>query len=187
MEYEPADFVWLPEQSQRLLAFACTRMVRSYKPVLTRILLNQLPQTEIPLARIQDEFVDFYLQREAAGLPIERRGSFFSQGGGVDPEAARLTARKILRFVFQRHDFLLVTKQGVSLTHSQAWSGFTDRAVLARARDCLKKVTIAFFERIELEGEAVYGQSQRDIAADAHEMVFLLPDPDDGDDLFILP
>lgn len=187
MEYEPADFVWLPEQSQRLLAFACTRMVRSYKPVLTRILLNQLPQTEIPLARIQDEFVDFYLQREAAGLPIERRGSFFSQGGGVDREAARVTARDVLRLVFNRHGFVRLKNRSVNLGSSDVWSELADGAIMTAVLDCLEKAVVEFYSRIELEGEAVYGRPQRDFAADAHEMVFLLPGPDDGDDMFILP
>ncbi|MGD9520091.1 MAG: hypothetical protein AB7W28_11325, partial [Armatimonadota bacterium] len=33
----------LPEASQELIRFACTRMVHSYKPVLTRIFLDVLP------------------------------------------------------------------------------------------------------------------------------------------------
>jgi len=54
------------------------------------------------------------------------------------------------------------------------------------ARDALRRALSCFYERIELQGEAVYGRSENGDTADAHEMVFLLPGPDDADDMFIL-
>lgn len=186
MEWEPGDLSWLPEESQRLLRFACTRMVHSYKPVLTGVLLDRLPELRVPLAEVQDAFVAFYLQREEAGLPVERRGTLLMLGESVAPEAARSTAKNVLRLVFQANGYAKLGRGMVVLCPSAAWGGLAMEPALSSARSSLREALNGFYERMQLQGEAVYGQASRDRAADAHEMVFLLPGPDDPDDLFIL-
>lgn len=187
MEWDSERVAWLPEEAQHLLRFACTRMVRSYKPVLTGILLDRLPDMEFPLRPVQDEFAEFYLRREEQGLPVERRGAFFGHGGQVDTHAAALTAEKIVRFVFQVHGYARLSAGTVTLGGEAAWLGLAHPSGLWLARECLSQALADFYQRIEALGEAIYGKRRSSDAADADKMVFLLPDTDDTDDLFILP
>ena len=187
MDWDPQEFAWLPEPSQRLLRFACTRMVHSYKPVLTGILLERLPSLRVPLAEVQDQFVAFYQAREQQGLPIERRQTAILRNGAVEASAARIVAGKILWGVFRVQGFAHLCGGELILQPASAWYGLASEPARTKAMAALRRALSDFYERIELEGEAVYGRTKRNGAADAHEMVFLVPDPDDSDDMFILP
>lgn len=187
MDWDPARVAWLPEEAQHLLRFACTRMLRSYKPVLTGILLDRLPEMEFPLKGVQDEFATFYLSREEQGLPVERRGAFFGHDGKVDAHAAMLAAEKVIRFVFQAHGYARLSAGTLALERHTAWFGLVGETASVLAKTCIAEALAGFYQRIELQGEAIYGKRRGTGAADTHEMVFLLPDTDDSDDVFILP
>lgn len=187
MGWDPQEFAWLPEPSQRLLRFTCTHMVHSYKPVLTGILLKRLPSLRVPVSEVQDEFVAFYQAREQQGLPVERRRTYIRRDGAVEPRAARNVAKDILRNVFAVAGFIRFDGNDLILQPASAWHGLASEPARTKAMAALRRALSDFYERIELEGEAVYGRTKRNGAADAHEMVFLVPDPDDSDDMFILP
>lgn len=187
MGWDPQEFAWLPEPSQRLLRFACTRMQRSYKPVLTGILLKRLPSLRVPLSEVQDEFVAFYQAREQQGLPVERRQADILQNRVFDARVARIVAKQILKVVFAKVGFVRFADDKLVLQPASAWHGLASEPARTKAMAALRRALSDFYERIELEGEAVYGRTKRNGAADAHEMVFLVPDPDDSDDMFILP
>jgi hypothetical protein len=187
MKWDPEQVDWLPAGAQELLRFACTRMVHSYKPVLMGILLDQLPDLDFPLANVTERFVDFYRERERAGLPVERRPCYFVDAAVLDEERCAFTAHTILRLVFgQGRGCLCVDAHNVRLSADSAWQQLGGESVRPPVHRVLDRALDDFYKRVELMGEAVYGRPQTDLTADAHEVVFLLPDPDDGTDLLVV-
>ncbi len=184
--WESEDLSWLSDEAQRLIRFACTRMVHSYKPVLVGIFLDELPRLCMPMSAVADSFLAFYRGRLAAGLAVERRGCAFVDAHMFDEQACRTTVRAILHLVIARRGWAEMSSEAVSLMPPAVWRELDDPAAKSIARRALKRVLSAFYERIELEGEAVYGQKKQYPTANAHHVVSFLSDPDDSDDLFIL-
>lgn len=187
MKWNEDEMSWLAPAARELLRFACTHMVHSYKPVLMDILLSELPDTEFPFETVARRFVEFYRDRERRGLPVERRGCAFMSASGLDEQRCALTAGKILSCVFASEPQRVQMSGGrVRLVAAAGWRHLEDEDVRTAARHVLTRSLADFYERIELMGEAIYGRPQGDHAASAHEVVFLLPDSDDGEDLPLL-
>lgn len=185
MPWDPPELGWLPPEAQQLVRFACTRMVHSYKPVLMLAIVDQLPAAEFPAGAIADAFVEFYVDREHQGLPVERRGSRFMAGQRVDQQQCGLTAVEILRLVFWRQQSLLrLDRDMLVLQRVPAWLLLREPQDVSLVRALLKSALDDFYERVVLRGEAAYGQQQHKTEADP--VVLFLPDPDDRDDLHLL-
>jgi hypothetical protein len=185
MPWDPPELGWLPPEAQELVRFACTRMIHSYKPVLTLAIMDQLPATEFPAGMIADAFVQVYADRERQGLPVERRGSRFMVEQQLDAATCRLTATDILRHVFCREQGCLQLRRGqVTLAETNAWLSLNEPRNSPLARRLLRDALHDFYEQVVLQGEAAYGQQQPNSEADP--VVLFLPDPDDRDDLHLL-
>lgn len=179
------EMLLLPPQAQELLRFACTRMVHSYKPVLVGIFLDRLPLLTFPFSDVARDFVAFYRDREAKGLPVERRSAGFVVNGGVDGDQCAATAGKIIREVFQpSRSYAALAGGEVRLGPPRLWRMLGDGEVRDIARRLLGRALDEFYERIATLGEAVHGRMDPTCAAQAHELVLSLSDTDDGDDLF---
>lgn len=186
-EWEPEELAWLSEEAQRLVRFACTRMVHSYKPVLVGIFLDELPNLCLPMRVVAQRFADYYRERWEAGLAVERRGCWFLGEGTLDEGICLSTGRDIVRLVFARNGWATVSVGEVSLVPPGVWRELAEPSAQLAVRRALRRALSSFFERIELQGEAVYGRTQRDAEAAAHNLVSFMPGADDADDVFILP
>jgi len=185
--WESEDLSWLSDEAQRLIRFACTRMVHSYKPVLVGIFLDRLPRLSMPMSAVADSFLAFYRDRWQAGGTVERRGCAFVERGMIDDHACRITAGKVVRqVVADANGWATVSGGEVRFTPPSAWCELGEPAARSVARTALSRALAEFYERIELQGEAVYGRTKRHAAASARSVVSFLSDPDDSDDLFIL-
>lgn len=181
------ELSWLSEEAQRLVRFACTRMVHSYKPVLMGIFLDQLPNLRLPMRVVAQRFADYYRERWEAGLPMERRGCRFFGEGTLDEGVCLITGPAIMRDVFLPAGWATLSAGEVSLVPPEVWLELAGPAAQLAVRHALRCALSSFFERVELQGEAVYGRTNRHAEADAHGLVLFMSDPDDVDDLFILP
>lgn len=187
-EWEPEELAWLSEEAQRLVRFACTRMVHSYKPVLVGIFLDELPNLCLPMRVVAQRFADYYRERWEAGLAVERRGCAFANTTTFDQMSCRTSAEKVVRMVIAgANGWATVSVGEVSLVPPGVWRELAEPSAQLAVRRALRRALSSFFERIELQGEAVYGRTQRDAEAAAHNLVSFMPGAHDSDDVFILP
>ncbi|MGD9495032.1 MAG: hypothetical protein AB7Y46_01855 [Armatimonadota bacterium] len=186
-EWESDELSWLSEEAQRLVRFACTRMVHSYKPVLMGIFLDELPNLRLPMRVVAQRFADYYRERWEAGLPVERRGCRFCDNHTLDREICLIVPYHIVRDVFLVNGWATVAAGEVWLIPPRVWQELAAPSAQLAVRRALRRALSSFFERIELQGEAVYGRTKRHAEADAHGLVSFMSDPDDAGDLFVLP
>lgn len=180
MPWDPPELSWLPEEAQDLMRFTCTRMVHSYKPVLVGIFLDQLPRLRFPFETVAERFLAYYREREQRGVTVERRGCFFLKGGIIDARACADTARMVIRLVLSRKGYASIAEGYVVLGPPRVWGHLAEPSTKSSAERLLRQALTDFYEHIEMQGEAAYGQSQHHTATDAQPLVFDLPDSDDG-------
>ena len=177
----------LPEEAQPLMRFVCTRMVHSYKPVLTRIFLRRLPRLTFPFSEVAEEFVAFYRERIEHGLPVERAGCPFVTKHGLDEERAIETAKDVLRHVFCRaHDYACIGAGMCMLSLESGWTALCDQLGRRIAADLMNAALKRFYSRILDGGEAIYVQQEGERQYGAGELVFHLSDTDDEQPLLVL-
>ncbi|MBC7288119.1 MAG: hypothetical protein H5T86_08780 [Armatimonadetes bacterium] len=175
----------LPASVRGLLRFVCTRMQRSYKPVLFQIFVSRLPSMEFPMHGVVEEFCEFYRDRARKGLVVERRPCVFLQGGIFDEDACAARARDIIRLVFARGQGLLTMRAGqVQLAPQAGWDELKDPSVRVVAIDIAKRALAEFYRSIEYRGEGAYAAAAERSAGSV--LVLELPSADDENDLLPL-
>jgi hypothetical protein len=176
----------LPEAAHDLVRFLCTHMVRSYKPVLGKIIVDQLPDTVIPISHITERFVEYYCHRAAESLPVERIGCPFVTHEGVDPKRALYRARKILYNVFYVAQTHVRFAAGMCVLEEQAgWALIAENPERQIAHRMMDDALKHFFNRILDAGEAVYVTGRDETQSNA-DMVLHLPDSYDDEPLSFL-
>lgn len=176
----------LPEAAHDLVRFLCTKMLRSYKPVLGKIIVDQLPDTVIPISHITDRFVEYYRHRAAEGLPVERIGCPFVVFGVIDEDMCARKCVERLKRVFQHgHGYVEVVDDYCRLSDRDGWGLLAtepERQIACRMMDDSLR---HFFNRISDAEEAVYVTGRNETQDDA-DMVLHLPDSYDDKPLSFL-
>ena len=167
----------LPDGAREIVAFACRRMVHSYKPVLLSVLLECLPGPTAPVDRVAHGFLAFYEDRARGGLPVERRGCAFVTGGGLDGPACLVTADKVLRMVFARQGLISVARSAVGLGAAAGWGAFETVGAKEAALRVLAGRLARYYEASELRGDAVYGRAEGGSVGEADPLVPPVPAP----------
>jgi len=173
----------LPDGAREIVAFACRRMVHSYKPVLLSVLLECLPGPTAPVDRVAHGFLAFYEDRARGGLPVERRGCAFVTGGGLDGPACLVTADKVLRMVFARQGLISVARSAVGLGAAAGWGAFETVGAKEAALRVLAGRLARYYEASELRGDAVYGRAEGGSVGEADPLVPPVPAPNAGHDM----
>jgi hypothetical protein len=184
MDLDCYEMLMLPPRAQELMRFACSRMVHSYKPVLVRIFLDRLAALSFLFADVARDFVAFYGDREARGLPIERRGSWFIASRRVDEERCAAVAHGAIRNGLDRyHGYASADRGEVRLGHPGAWQQLQEPANRDIADQLLARALTAFFDRITTSGQAVYARSAGFRDAGEQPDLRLLVDEAEGEGL----
>lgn len=174
----------LPEEVQGLLRFVCSRMVHSYKPVLTQIFMAKLPALAFPASEVSREFVAFYRDCQNRGLPVERRSARFVVNGRLDEESCRHAATDVVRLVFGREQcYARLSRGRVILCRSEVWLRLAEEGVSQRVQRLLERALAGFYDRIVQLGEAAYGEHD---VPETNELVLPLPRPEPGANLLIV-
>lgn len=179
--------LWLlPEATHDLMRFLCTKMLRSYKPVLGKIIVDRLPDTVIPISHITERFVEYYCHRAAEDMPVERMGCPFVASRIMDEEVCAMTCLKILQVVFQRaHGYVDIVGGYCRLSDRDGWEMLASEPERQIAHQMMDDALRHFFNRIFDAREAVY-VTGRDETQNNADMVLHLPDSYDDEPLSFL-
>jgi len=147
-----ADILGLPESVRRLVRFACTHMVRSYKPVTLALMVGLADdQGRVGLDALAHQFYGFHPNREILGLSVERRPFALdppSRGGVGDARSLRVEC-PIDRF--QRAGHLVMLPSGVlRIVPEEAERGLVPEARMLTINCCQRAVS-RYCRRLSLD------------------------------------
>ena len=173
----------LPDGAREIVAFACRRMVHSYKPVLLSVLLECLPGPVAPVDRVAHGSLAFYQDRARGGLPVERRGCAFVTESGLDPRVCHVTAHDLLRLVFASAGLISVARSAGGFEAAVGWGAFEAVGAKEAALRVLAGRLARYYEASELRGDAVYGRAEGGSVGEADPLVPPVPAPNAGHDM----